>query len=950
MLRHLLLASAALLLAASPAHAREAAANPPAWGLVESDLAAEEGWIFGRLDNGMRYAIRRNDRPEGTALVRMEIAAGRLDERKGERGLAHYVEHMAFNGSTNVPEGEMVKLLERLGLAFGADTNAATAFDYTQYRLDLPRNDPALLDTALMLMRETASELLFDPEAVERERGVLLAERRDRTTYELRATADQVDFMLPGSRFASRFPLADREDVGTVDAATLKAFWQRNYIPAKTTLVVVGDFDPVAVERLIRTRFADWRAAPADPQPDAGPSDPNYRGATDIYLDPALDEQVVLFRNGPWVDEPDTRANRERNILRAIASGIVNRRLQRLALGENPPFRSAELGSGDVFETARQTSLSINAIEGQWQRALGAAVSEYRAALAHGFTQAEVAEQVASLRTSYENAVAGAGTRSNAAFASAAIAFARNDRIPLSPQDQLALFERAAATATPETVLQALHSHAVPLDEALIRFEGRTAPAGGEAALRAAFDSAMAAEVAAPVAAEARTFAYTRFGEPGAVVADTVEPALGIRRVRFANGVMLNLKRTELEQDRVQVALTLDGGNLLNTREAPLGTALAGLFAAGGLGQHSFDDLQTVLAGRSVGATLASGDDAFRIGAATTRRDLELQLQLMTAYLTDPGYRPEPVVRFHNGLDDFFARIEATPGSVLSVREGEILSDGDPRFTLQSREAFAALDFGGLKRTLGERLAHGAIELALVGDIDEQAAIDLVARTIGALPAREDQFRTYADNRSRSFTADRSQRVLNHDGGEDQALVRLVWPTVDDSDPVAVSTLALLRAVVDLKVTESLRERLGKTYSPGVSNQQSDVWPGWGTFALTATVEPAETEATAAAMRETIARLREAPVDDDTFHRARQPILERLDNALKTNSGWMALVRQAQGQPDRIARFLGARARYEALSPADLQAMARRYLDPGEAVEIVILPEQGTGEPGSSAR
>lgn len=940
MLKHLLLATAAYWLTTVPAMARDADPVPAAQTVAPSDIVVEDGWIIGQLDNGMRYLIRRNDRPEGTALVRMEIAAGRLDEREGERGLAHYVEHMAFNGSTNIPEGEMVKLLERLGLAFGADTNATTAFDYTQYKLDLPRADPALLDTALMLMRETASELLFDPAAVERERGILLAERRDRTNYNLLATADQIDFLFPQSRFAARFPLSGREDIETAEAATLKGFWARNYVPGKTTLVVVGDFDPAAVEAKIRARFADWQPAPVDPQPDAGPSDPAYAGATDIYLDPALDEQVVLVRNGPWLDEPDSVANRQRDLLRAIGTGIVNRRLQRRALAEDPPYRSAGFGTGDVFETARQTSLTINAIEGQWQRGMDAAVAEYRQALAHGFTEAEVAEQLARLRNAYENAAAGAETRSNAAFANSALLFARDGRIPDAPASQLAQFEALAALATPAAVFEAWRDHAVPLDNALIRFQGRTAPAGGAEALRAAFEAQMTAEVVARDEAQAADFAYTDFGPPGSVVADTVEPHLGIRTVRFTNGVMLNLKRTDLEQDRVRVSLVLDGGSMLDTRAAPLGTALTALFAAGGLGKHSLDELQTMLAGRSVGASLASDEDSFRFSATTTPRDLELQLQLLTAYMTDPGYRPEAVTRYRNGLDDYFARIEATPRSVLSVREGEILSDADPRFSLQPRDAYAALDFGDLQATLGDRLVRGAIELALVGDIDEDAAIALVGRTLGALPAREDQFRSYADNRDRSFTADRSRRVLYHNGEDNQALVRQVWQTTDDSDVAVVSTLNLLRAVVDLQLTETLRERLGKTYSPTTSNQQSDVWPGYGTFGLTATVTPQEVDATSAAMRETMAALIAAPVDADTFQRARQPIIERLDQLLKSNEGWLSMARRAQGKPDAIVRYVTARTRYEQMSPADVQAMAAQYLDPARGVEIVVLPRQ----------
>ena len=939
MLKHLLFASASLLLATTPLYAREAAPEPSGQVQSESDLVIEDGWTVGQLDNGMRYLIRRNDRPEGTALVRMEIGAGRLDERDGERGLAHFVEHMAFNGSTNVPEGEMVKLLERLGLAFGADTNAETAFDYTQYKLDLPRTDETLLDTALMLMRETSSELLFDPQSVERERGVLLAERRDRTDFTRLATADQIDFMLPGSRFAGRFPVLDREDVATADAATLKGFWARNYVPGKTTLVVVGDFDPALIERKIRARFADWQAAPVDPQPDAGPSDPDYRGATDIYLDPALDAQVVLFRNGPWLDEPDSRSNRQRDWLRAIGAGVINRRLQRLALAQDPPYRSAGFGTGDVFETARQTSLTVNAVEGQWQRGMTAALAEYRKAMTHGVTQAEIAEQLARLRTAYENAAASAATRSNAAFVSSGLRLSRDEQVPDAPASQLAQFEAFVPMATPEAVLQALREHALPLDEALIRFQGRTAPAGGAEALRAAFDTAMASEVSAPDNAEASAFAYTDFGPAGTVVADAVEPELGVRSLRFANGVMLNLKRTELEQDRVRVALVLDGGSLLDTREAPLGTALTPLLASGGLGKHSLDELQTVLVGRTVGASFASDDDSFRFDGATTPRDLELQLQLLTAFLTDPGYRPEAVTRYRNGIDDYFARIEATAPSVLSVRENEILSDNDPRFRLQPKDDYFALDFAGLKSTLGDRLAKGALEVTLVGDIDEGAAIDLVARTLGALPQREDQFRTYTDNRDRPFTTDRSRRVLYHTGEKDQALVRQVWPTTDDSDVATVSRLNLLRAVMEIKVLEVLRERLGKTYTPSVTSQQSDVWPGYGTFGITATVAPTEVDATSAAIRETIAAMIAEPIDGDTLQRARQPIIERLDNLLKNNGGWMTLARRAQSEPEAIDRYLTAKARYEALTPADVQAMAARYLQSAQAVEIVVLPK-----------
>ena len=240
------------LLAACAAQPAQLASAPApeeqgVWGFEASDIPVDPAYRFGQLENGMRYVVRKNATPQGTAIVRMDVGAASLDESDAERGFAHYVEHMAFNGSTHVPEGEMVKLLEREGLAFGADTNASTSFDATNYKLDLPRNDPKLLDLALMLMRETASELTFSPEAVDRERGVVLAELRDRNSYALREFQDSTEFAYPHSLYSQRLPIGTVETLEKASAQTLKAFWAREYLPAHTTVVVIGDFDPAMV-------------------------------------------------------------------------------------------------------------------------------------------------------------------------------------------------------------------------------------------------------------------------------------------------------------------------------------------------------------------------------------------------------------------------------------------------------------------------------------------------------------------------------------------------------------------------------------------------------------------------------------------------------------------------------------------------------------------------------
>lgn len=924
-------------LVAAPALAK-APRPQPVWAFEKSDVPLDPAFKFGRLANGMRYVIRRNATPKGTVQVRMEIAAGSLDENDSERGFAHFVEHMAFNGSTRVPEGEMIKLLERQGLAFGADTNASTGFEQTTYKLDLPRNDPALLDTALMLMRETASELTFDPTAVARERGVILAERRDRNTWQFRNLTDQIDFLHPSARYGKRMPIGTEETISAATADSLKAFWRREYVPAQTTVIVVGDFDPAQVEVAIQARFADWRPAPSEPHPKAGPVDVKAAGKTDIYIDPALTERIIATRHGPWLDEPDTIAQRRENILRQIGYGIVNRRLTRLSRLPDPPFRDAGLGTSSVFKAGRSTNLVVYTVDRKWRRGLTAAAEEYRRALAYGFTPAEVAEQVAGLRTAARNAAASADTRSHGALVDAVFALLHDDRVPATPQSALERVEALIPQITPVRVLAALKREAVPLRDPLIRFEGRNAPEGGAAAVRAAWNDAEKIAVARSQDTAAETFAYTDFGTPSPVASDLREPLLGIREVRFANGVRLNLKKTELERERVHVQLSLDGGAMLATRTNPLAVNMVPMLTAGGLGKHSQDELQSLLAGRTVGANVVSTPESFVSAAQTTPADLELQLQLMAAFVTDPGFRPEGELRYRLDINNFFAQLNATPGSALNAAIGGILSDDDPRFTLQQIDQYRALTFARLKQDIADRLAHGAIEIGVVGDIDEARVIALVGKTFGALPAREPDFGAYSDRRQRNLTADTRPRVVHHTGPADQALLRVTWPTRDDSDAQEKQVLNLLERIVRLELTDELREKLGKAYSPGASSDPSPYFPGYGTFAVTASVEVNDVPAVRAAILATIARLRDKPVDPDLMRRAREPLLESFDNQLKTNFGWMSLVDRAQTEADRIERQVKVHERLAAVTAADVQAAAKRYLTAERAVEVTVLP------------
>src|SRR5665213_117104 len=273
------LASAAL--AQSPGAA-------PAWPQAHGDLAPDPAVRFGVLANGMRYAIMRNDTPPGQTSLRLRIGSGSLEERDDEQGLAHVLEHMSFKGSTHVAAGEMVKILQREGLAFGADTNAETEWTQTVYQFDLPRSDEASLDTGLMLMRETAGNLTLDAAALTPERGVVMSEQRLRDTPDYRAEKAQIDLLAHGQRIVDRFPIGQVDVIEHAPVSLLADFYRANYRPDRATLIAVGDFDPATMEAEIKARFSDWKPVGSPTaEPDLGQV--GSRGLT---------VKVV------WVDEP----------------------------------------------------------------------------------------------------------------------------------------------------------------------------------------------------------------------------------------------------------------------------------------------------------------------------------------------------------------------------------------------------------------------------------------------------------------------------------------------------------------------------------------------------------------------------------------------------------------------------------------------------------------------
>lgn len=930
--------------AAKPAAA--ATINPQtsaakAWNFAASDIPFDSNIVFGVLPNGMKYALLKNTTPKDSVVLRMRFDVGSFAEADDQRGLAHFLEHMAFNGSTHVPEGEMVKLLERKGLAFGADTNASTGFDQTVYQLDLPNASDDLVDTGLMLMRETASELTIDPGAVDRERGIILSERRARDTYQLRSLIDQLDFQMQGMKVASRIPVGTEEVIRTAPAARIRDLYDRYYRPERATLVMVGDFDPAAMEAKIKARFADWQGrGPAGANPDIGKPDYARAAASDDFVDPAIQDSVTITAFRPWVQEADTKAKRARKLAEDIGESIVGRRLAKIALEENSPILAGYFNDAEGWKVFDQVTIGAVAKEGAWKDALALVEQEWRRAAEFGFTEAEVAEQVANRRTALKNAVAGVTTRRSDTMADVLVDAADGDFVVVRPETSLAMFEAVAPSLTADAITAAFRKRMEGFSPPLARVTSKKPLDGGTGAILAALKASAQVAVTAPAQSKSAAFAYDDFGTPGKVVSDNRIDDLGIRRIRFANNVMLNIKKTDFQKERVYLSVRVDGGNLLATRDDPTKVALAGSLTVGGLEAHSADELRTILAGKTVSPGFGASTDAFGGSALTSSEDFALQAKLMAAFVTHPGYRADGLALIRRFLPQQYAANDATPAAVLGRDAAGILANNDPRAQTPPLEKLLALDWNQLKPAIADSLAHGAIEIGVVGDIDEQAAIDAIAATFGALPERRAAFDPRTDARVRRYATDRSERTLIHKGPAEQAELRVYWPARDDSDLVEAMRLNLLARVMQLMLTEELREKLGESYSPGAAASLSDEYPGYGHLFAASNVDFKDLATTRAAIFAIAKELRDKPVDADLFDRARKPLLEAMTKARRENSYWLPYVSEATSQEARLDRSRKSIAIVEAATPADLETLAQRYLTDDKALVIKAISDK----------
>ncbi|AKM07009.1 M16 family metallopeptidase [Pelagerythrobacter marensis] len=950
----LAIAAAAFATFSTPAVARPqtsgAEVSATAFPQDASDLEADPRVTYGVLDNGLRYAIMRNQTPKGVAALRMRIDTGSWNETDAQRGIAHFLEHMAFNGSINVPEGEMVKRLERHGLAFGADTNASTGFDQTVYKLNLPTVSEEVIDEAFFLMRETASNLLLDAEAIDRERGVIASEKSARDSVAFRSAVDNLAFFTQGSGRIDRLPIGVDETIASMPRDEFVRFYQDYYRPENTFIVFVGDVDPKKALDKIESYFGDWQ--PASPAGIKRPLVPAAiePGTIGYYQDPEVLTYVTLAALYPYEQGPDTLARRKAKFLRNLGNSIVTRRLSRMVDEGRAPFLSGSLANYSQRDIVDGAAVRVRSEEGKWQESLAAADVEVRRALQFGFTQAELDEEIARTRRTLETAVERANTRKTYAsreynYAKALVDAFDSERVFTSPQANLAAFEQHIDGLTIDDVEAAFQKAWRGYEKPAIYLSTALELEDVETQVAEALAEARTLPVTAPIERAVQDFAFTDFGEPGAIVQDTYVEDADAHLVKFANNVRLNFKQTDFDAGTIYVQAKIGDGffSMPPGNDEGLRRLAANLLSRSGVGPHTSDDLRSIFAGRRVAARpmLRIGEDAIQILGATDAKDLGDQMNLMAAYASAPSYRETIASQYRDQIRAWYPTHDATPISVVNKEVPRLIRSGDERYGFGDLESFMTPTLDEVRQWLDPQLKSGLIEITVVGDVDKQTVVDQVARTFGALPLRADRPGLYPGSRDLVFPQRPAEPVvLHHAGVADQALARIYWPAPDGSDPVTVYRLQALRSILRNRLTDVLREELGSTYSPGVGLEASDESEDFGYVFAHVTTAPDAAFDVVEETEKVGAKLAAEGVEQDEFQRAIQPLIEDVASSLQNNGYWVNALADAQSDQMGLARFRARGKAYRTMTPEDLGALAARIFRVEAAYPIVVLPEQ----------
>ena len=916
------------------------------WPHEKSELDPDPAIRFGRLDNGFKYVLMENKRPEDRVSVHLYVRAGSLNETDAQQGLAHFLEHMLFNGSSHFPPGELVRYFQSIGMQFGNDANAHTGFDETVYDIILPLGDEENLKKGLLVIHDYATSALLLEDEIKRESGVILAEMRARDSASYRTFQASMNFEFPDHLISKRLPIGKAEIIKHADRALLKSFYDDWYRPDNMVLVMVGDFSIPLAERLIGDRFADFTPRASEPvPPPSGTIDHQGLQAFYHHEPEAGGTTVSIEVIRSHENAPDSLDIQRRQLVENLGDRIVQNRLDARLKTTEAPFTSATIGSGTYLNSIRYAEISADSTAEKWQPTLAALENELRRARLYGFTDAELARVKKDTLTLLDNAVREAPTRNSTTLARTIIRHLSGDRVLQSPQQEKDNLAPMVEDITLDEVHRAFKEN-WPDDHRLVLITGNaelttSSSKAPQTQIRDVFLAAASTVVDRPAVERIGSFPYLPIpDDTGKIDSQDVVEDLGITRIRLSNGIRINLKRTDYKANEVLVNLVFGHGRSAEPRMLPGISLLAeATVNESGLGGMNSNELEQALAGKSTYVDFRISDTHFNFFAETVSGEAELLFQLLYANLVDPGFRDEALELARERLQRDYQSLSRSIEGMMRIDGLSFLAGGDSRFGMPPIEKIQAIGLDDVRDWIAPQLNHAPLELSIVGDFDESHVVELARRYLGALPDRNRDVNPPREDQPHFPVA--TVKRIEVDTQIPNAMVVAAWKTEDFWDISRTRRLSVLADVFSERLRQRIREKLGASYSPYAFNQASRAYHGYGVFQAYVNVAPDQADTVLAEVKAIAGSLAVNGIAAEELALAVDPILTSIKELRKTNGYWLnSVMAGSERHPQQFQWARSFQDDYAAVTVDELDRLAATYLTDERAAAIILQPIQ----------
>jgi len=926
----------ALVLACIAGVSLAAQAVPPA----SQALPVDPQVTIGQFDNGLKYYIRKNTLPAGRAELRLVVNVGSIVEDKDQLGLAHFVEHMAFNGTKNFPKLETVAFLESLGMRFGPSINAFTSFDETVYMLQVPTEKPEVLAKAMLILEDWAHNVSFDAAEIDKERGVIIEEWRLRRGAGARMMDQQLPTLLKGSQYAERLPIGTIENLQTFKHDSLTRFYRDWYRPDLMSVVAVGDFDKAVVQQLITKHFAALsKPATARPRPNvAVPPQPGTLYA--IASDEEATNTTVSVYGKMAVREQGTVGAYRRSLVEGIFAGMLNARFGEMAQKPDAPFMGASAGRGLFVKTAEASMLNALVKDDGIEKGLTALYVEAERVAKFGFTSTEFDRQKTNMLRGIEQMMAEKDKRQSAAFADEYVrVVTQGESMP--GLDYEANITRQLVPTITLAEVNALAAEWVPEGNRVVMISapkkaGVTLP--DDAKLAAAIEAAKTASLTAYVDSVTGTTLMESVPTPGKVT-NTVTREWGVTEWTLSNGVKVVVKPTDFKQDEILVRGFSPGGSSLAANTDYMSQeSSAQLIGLGGLGKYSNLELGKVMTGKVAAASATLGEYDEGISGRASIKDLETMFQLIHMRFTAP--RADPVIFgvFMSQMKSILANQRSTPEFVYAEAQTETMFQGHPRRKIPSPEQLSELNLDKALAFYKDRFADASdFTFVFVGTVNLDTLKPLVEQYLGSLPSteRKETFRDMGVTRVKGVV----EKVVEK-GIEPKSETSIVFHgpfAYNQEERIAIRAMA---DVFQTRLREALREELGGTYSVGVSAGYERIPKSEFTVEIGFGSDPGRAEALAKRVFEEIATFKAQGPTEKQVNDVKAALNRDFETNVKQNAYVLSQLAFKYEVGDAPETLLEIPSYYAKITAAGLQAAAKKYLDTTNYVKVVLMPEK----------